>query len=202
MDLLYESDVRDLRPAAYRYTAPDGTVYLINKSTGLESVDAPPAQRLTFGPERRDAHYRRQGLTFVRDAQGRITEISDPDGNVRTLRLRRDRRPGQLHRCRGQRDHLHSTTSAHRLLEIIDPRGVQAIRNEYDDDRPPDRPHRRRRARRSPTTTTWSPSTETVTDRRGNSTVYEYDDRGNVLRKTDALGDEHPTTPTTPSTTS
>ena len=58
VDLLYESDLETFDPPAYRYTAPDGTVYIINKSTGLESVRMHHRREAHVRAERRDAHHR------------------------------------------------------------------------------------------------------------------------------------------------
>ena len=75
---------------------------------------------------------------------------------------------------------------SHGLIDIMDPAGNHAARNEYDADG-------RLIAtidangNRVEFTHNLSASQEVVRDRLGNSTVFEYDAAGNVASKTDAL---------------
>ncbi|MCE7980699.1 MAG: tandem-95 repeat protein [Caldilinea sp. CFX5] len=185
VDLLDEADLTLFDPQLYRYTAPDGTIYRIDKAAGLQSIECTTGATLTFGPNG-IVHSTGQGLTLVRDAQNRIVEVSDPNGN--RLRYEYDA-AGNLIRFTDAGGNVTRFTynAEHYLLEIIDPRGVQGIRNDYDAD---GRllGHTDATGEQISYTHDLAAKTETVTDRRGNRTVYAYDARGNVLRQTDALG--------------
>jgi len=182
---LIDSDFATLDPRAYRYTTPEGNVYLIDKVNGVQQVQCTNGQTLTFGPDGID-HSGGKSVAFTRDGAGRITAIADPAGNQHRYAYDAN---GDLI---GHTDPATNATGfkydyRHGLLEVMDPRGVRAIRNEYDAD-----------GRLIATTDAagnavtfahaLAARTETVTDRLGNVTVYAYDAAGNVLRETDALG--------------
>jgi len=182
---LIDTNVTVLDPRAYRYTTPEGNVYLIDKIAGVQQVQCASGPTLTVTPNG-IAHSDGKGVTFTRDAEGRITALTDPAGHVQQYAY-------DSHGDLASHTDAEAQVTAlkydyrHHLLEVLDPRGVRAVRNEYDAD-----------GRLVSTTDPLGQAvtfnhnlvarTETVTDRLGHATVYEYDDRGNVLRQTDPLG--------------
>ena len=69
-------------PTRWKYTAPNGTVYVIGKS-GIESITDAFGHTLSFsdsGIQSSDG----QGVTIIRDAEGRVTSITDPMGKSMT----------------------------------------------------------------------------------------------------------------------
>ena len=68
-------------PPGYIYTDPNGTQYTISATGGLQSIVDRSGNGLTITP---NGITSTTGLNvpFVRDAQGRITQITDPAGNV------------------------------------------------------------------------------------------------------------------------
>jgi len=182
---LIDFEGETLDPRTYRYTTPEGNVYLIDKFDGVQQVQCTTGQTLTFGPDGIQ-HAGGKAVAFTRDAQGRITAITDPAGNVHVYSYDAN---GDL---TAHTDPEAGATGfkydyRHGLLEIIDPRGVRAVRNAYDAS-----------GRLIGTTDAAGQAvtfvhdltarTETVTDRLGQVTHYAYDAAGNVLHETDALG--------------
>jgi YD repeat-containing protein len=122
----------------------------------------------------------------MRDAQGRIQQVTYPIGSQMSYG----------YEARGDlvsfKDAENNTTtfaynSAHGMLSIKDPRGIQPVRNEYDD---AGRIVKHIDAFGKEIVYTHNPDSrqEIVTDRLGKVTVLEYDQRGNVVRKTDPQG--------------
>jgi RHS repeat-associated protein len=169
----------------FKFTAEDGTAYIIDQRTGLQSLADPNGNTLTIGAGG-IVHSSGKSIVFNRDSFGRINSITDPNGNSQFYNYDAN---GDLVSYTDNENNTstYSYDSNHRLLTIHDPRGIQPIRNDYDPD-----------GRLISHTDGFGkvitylhdiPSrTETVTDRLGHPTVFEYDERGNVLRKTDARG--------------
>ena len=184
-DELYDFGFNVINPNRYRLTTTDGNVYIINQSTGLESITDTNGNTITLGPGG-IIHSAGKSVTFARDAQDRITTITDPMGN--TIQYEYDFY-GDLVSVTDQEGNTTQFTynSSHGLLDIIDPRGITPARNEYDDEG-------RLIAivdadgNRVEFTHNIGTRQEVVRDRLGNVTVYEYDDDGNVVSQTDALG--------------
>ncbi len=169
----------------FKFTAEDGTAYIIDQRTGLQSLADPNGNTLTISAGG-IVHSSGKSIVFHRDIAGRIESITDPNGNSMFYQYDPN---GDLVSYTDNENNTSTYTydANHRLLTIHDPRGIQPIRNDYDANGRlishtdgfgkvitylHDIPNR----------------TETVTDRLGHPTVFEYDDRGNVLRKTDARG--------------
>jgi RHS repeat-associated protein len=185
VDLLSDEDgASPIDPQGYRYTAPDGTIFTIDKVGGLERVECTNGVAFTVSPAGM-VHDAGTQVAFTRDAQRRITSITDPNGNTQAYTYDA---AGDLVSHLDAEGNLtrYLYDNRHNLTEIIDPRGVRAARTEYDEV-----------GRLIKTTDSTGKAVtfihdlvarrETVADRLGKVTVHEYDADGNVLRTTDPL---------------
>jgi RHS repeat-associated protein len=169
----------------FKFTAEDGTAYVIDQRTGLQSIQDTNNNTVTVSAGG-ITHSGGKSITFTRDTLGRITSVIDPAGNSQTYTYDA---AGDLVSYTDNENNTSTYTydATHRLLTIHDPRGIQPIRNDYDADGRlishtdgfgkvitylHDLPGR----------------IETITDRLGNPTSFAYDERGNVLSKTDTRG--------------
>ena len=171
-------------PQSFQYTSPEGRV-LTFQSGKLTSLVDTNGNSLTFGTNG-ILHSSGKGIVFVRDAQGRITQITDPNGNRHSYSY-----DGQGN-LSSHTDPLGNITRftynfTHGLLEILDPLGRKAARNDYDDQ---GRLIRVTDASGNVIEVTHdlNANQEIVKDRLGNTTINEYDAAGNLVRTTDALG--------------
>ena len=175
-------------PDAYRLTTPEGLVFTLDQGFGIRQVLEPNGSTLSYS-DAGVVHSQGFSLTFTRDTQGRITDITAPDGTSMTYAYDAN---GDLERFTDQASQTTNYTYRagleHYLEDILDPRGIRVSRNEYDADG-------RLIAiidadgNRIEYTHDVVGRTETVRDRRGNTTVYVYDDEGNVLVETNALNE-------------
>ncbi len=171
--------------SVFKFTAEDGTVFVIDQHAGLQSIQDTNNNTVTVNAGG-IVHSNGKSIAFNRDSFGRITSVSDPAGNAQTYAYDAN---GDLVSYTNNENNTSTYTydANHRLLTIHDPRGVQPIRNDYDAD-----------GRLISHTDGLGKvityihdlvgHTETVTDRLGHATRFEYDGRGNVLGKTDARG--------------
>src|SRR5439155_5284401 len=167
----------------FKFTAEDGAAYVIDQRSGLQSLSDLNGNRLTISAGG-ILHSSGRSIVFNRDIAGRITSIVDPNGNSQFYTYDAH---GDLVSYTDNENNTSTNTydANHRLLTIHDPRGIQPIRNDYDTD-----------GRLISHTDGFGKvityvhniagRTETVTDRLINPTVFEYDERGNVLPNTDA----------------
>ena len=191
-------------PTRFRYTTPDGTVYVVDSRDGLESVTDRVGNKLQLlrEPDTRRVtqitHSSGQAVLFHRDAAGRIEWIEDPYG------ARIDYVYDEAGDLTGVTDRADRTTIygyytgsadpreshlAHVLKTIHDPSGTQVLRNEYDEQgrllRQYDAYNRPIEFRRD------QANVEKIVDRLGYETRHEYDDEGRVLVTLDANGQRH-----------
>src|SRR5258706_400658 len=169
----------------FKFTAEDGTAFVIDQRAGLQSIREPNNNTVTVSAGG-IIHSNGKSITFNRDALGRISGVVDPAGNTQTYTYDA---AGDLVSYTDNENNpsVYAYDANHRLRTIHDPRGIQPIRNDYDAAGrlirhtdgfgkviryPHDIPGR----------------VETITDRLGQHTRFEYDERGNVLSKTDARG--------------
>lgn len=180
IELLDDVTNNTYNPQRFKYTAADGTEIVIHKINGIESVKDPNGNTLTFGPSG-ITHSAGKSVVFQRDAEGRVTQLTDPNGNSQTYTYDAN---GDL---TSHTDAEGNTTSflynrTHGLIKILDPLGNNAVRNEYDD-------NGRLIAtidalgNRVEFTHDIAGRQETQTDPRGNAQVILYDDNGNVLSR-------------------
>ena len=175
----------EYNPNRYRLTRMDGTVIVLNQNSGIETITEPNGNVLTFS-EDGITHSNGKSVQFIRDDEGRITEIIDPMGASVTYDYDSY---GDLVKISDQEgyDTRFTYEGNHYLKDIIDPRGVRATRNEYDESGSliatidPD-------GQRIEFDHDLDGRTEVIRDRLGYPTVITYDDRGNVLQETDAEG--------------
>ncbi len=177
-------------PSGYVYTSEDGYIYRFSTGGGnfalnfnLTSVTDPNGVTVNITP---NGFQRSDGLsvTFVRDTQGRITRLTDPEGN--NINYEYDAVTGDLAAVIDAE--LNRTEfvydANHFLTEIKDPLGRPAQRQEYDDDGRlvaiTDATGKRIEMEYD-----LDANTQIVRDRRGNPTIYEYDSRGNVTKQTE-----------------
>ncbi len=190
-------------PTCFRLTTSDGTVMILDEQLGLLEVHDLTGNTLAIG---RDASHRIDTITstqvtegapidrvvsIVRDATGRVDYIQDLVGNQIDYLYDPE---GRLQSVTDRE--LNTTQFFYEnpafptyLTRILDPRGVPALRSEYDPDgrliKQIDADGNETNFDRGIDTTG---RFETITDRLGNPTTYYYDDRGNITTKFDALG--------------
>jgi RHS repeat-associated protein len=169
----------------FHLTTEDGTIYVIDQKGGVRTVTDTNGNQLTVTANG-ITHSSGKSISFTRDTDGRITQITDPAGNTQTYTYDAN---GNLSSYKDRENNVSSYTynSTHGLLSITDPRGIQPIRNEYDDS-----------GRLLSHTDAFGKviqydhdlinRIETVTDRLGRTSRLEYDANGNVLRRVDAKG--------------
>lgn len=186
LDLLNFDTLEDANPTVFVLKTADGFSYTIDQSLGVTSLTDPNGNSLTINANGVTSSTGKN-VAFARDAQNRITKITDPAGNALNYSYSTT---GDLASFtdRGGNTTTFGYDGNHGLLNIIDPRGVQAIKNTYDDS---GRLISTTDANGNTTTFTHDVATnhETITDRLGNATLYEYDNDGNPIRVTDPLGD-------------
>ncbi len=176
-------------PNYYRLTTKEGMAYDIDQRQGIRKVTDLDGNSLTYS---RDGvvHSSGVGVQFIRDSAGRIITIRLPDGNF--IDYTYDAK-GDLSAVVDQvggvtRFGYLQGRFPHYLQDIIDPRGVRASRNEYDDN---GRliAHVDAEGRRIEYTIDLQGRTQIIKDRLGNSTTYAFDDNGRVLQEINALGE-------------
>ncbi len=192
-NLININDFSYFNPTRFRLTNEVGEVYIIDENAGLQSMADRNGNALLISTNgviwtNTLTGTSGIGITFLRDAQGRITNIVDPEGLALTYTY------GTNGSLAGFTDRVTNTTTfsytnvlfPHYLTGITDPRGIQAIRAEFDDSG--------RMVRQIDADGNvinfdhdFTNGREIITDRLGHTTVHYYDDRGNVLATIDAL---------------
>ncbi|GAB5562177.1 MAG: hypothetical protein SynsKO_38240 [Synoicihabitans sp.] len=191
-------------PTRYRLTTSDGTEMILDETLGLLELRDLSGNTLVLD---RDANDRIDGITttqnlsptplmrsvtVARDSTGRIDYIEDLDGNQidylydpeGRLSSMTDR---ELNITQFRYENPNFPTY---LTEIIDPRGISAIRSEYDAD---GRLIKQIDADGNETVFDRGVDPtfgrfEKITDRLGHETTYFYNDRGNITLQIDPLG--------------
>lgn len=164
-------------PTAFAYTDANGTVYTMTADGKLQSIKDLSGNLLTFGPSGITSSAGGLNVPFARDQQGRITQITDPNGkvyqygydaagNLATVTLPSNTTPI-----------TYTYDASHFFLSSTDPRGnSEAITTYHPDGR-----------------------LASITNAVGNTTRYDYDlaanktivtnpDGGVVTRQFDANG--------------
>ncbi|MCP3936384.1 MAG: hypothetical protein GY708_13540, partial [Actinomycetia bacterium] len=129
-DQVIDVDTFELyEPEDVRLTTRDGRIFELDLNDGVTRVEDLNGNQLSITPEG-VTHSSGKGITFERDAEGRIIRITDPLDRINTYAYDAE---GDL---ASFIDRAAATTrftyDDHRLMDIEDPRGVKPIRNEYD----------------------------------------------------------------------
>ncbi len=139
INLINFEDFSTFNPTRFRLTTAEGDIYIVDEKEGLKSLSDRNSNTLlitTQGIQWTNdvTHSGGVGISFLRDTQGRITNIVDPDGKA----LRYDYGSNGSLATFTDRT-TNTTTFAYTnaalpkyLTTITDPRGVKAIRTEYD----------------------------------------------------------------------
>ena len=182
---LYTSDLQKFDPQNFLLTRYDGMKFYFNKVSGLYKIEDTYGRTIDI-TENGIVYSEGGSISFVRDAEGRITSISDGLGNTVTYTYNENGDLVSVVDTAG-----YTTTFAydesHYLTVITADNGVTVARNEYDDDG-------RLVAtidandNRIEFSHDLDQRIEVTTDRLGYSTIYYYDEAGNVTSITDALG--------------
>ncbi len=172
-------------PQSVRLITRDQRIFDLDLTDGVSRLEDADGNELTISPEG-IFHSTGVALDFVRDAQGRILSITDLLG--KTIHYEYDA-AGDLIQTTNQVGHSTQFVydADHRVEDIIDPRGVQGVRTDYDADgrligvagplgNPTNFEHDLDNNR------------EVVTNNQGFQSVFEYDDRGNVIVEIDEEG--------------
>jgi RHS repeat-associated protein len=173
----------------FTLTTPEGIQYIIDGDSGdLRSVADRNGNTLSFSDQGISSSAG-TGITFERDARGRITAVVDPLGQK--VRYEYDAL-GDLVAVTDREGHrtqfIYAEPSRpHFLTEIRDPLGRSGIRSEYDDlgrlIKMIDADGQAVELVHDPDT-----FTQTVRDQLGNPTTYQYDRLGNIITEIDAHG--------------
>ncbi|SMC16641.1 RHS repeat-associated core domain-containing protein [Andreprevotia lacus DSM 23236] len=172
-------------PSDFKLTTQDGLIYTLRSGVGIMRVTDPYGNTLDYTTNGL-IHSTGLKIAFDRDSQGRISAITDPAGKRITYGYNAS---GDLTSVTDQLKQITklSYNRSHGLVDYTDPRGIRAVRYEYDD-------NGRLIAtidangQRTEATHDDANQKEVITDRRGYTTTYVYDANGNVTSKTDALG--------------
>jgi YD repeat-containing protein len=136
-ELYDDVDFQLLDPSRYTLTLPDGQEFIIGDRTdskpGVQSIRDRNGNMLSFGPSG-ITHDSGKTIAFTRDARGRILAIRDALGSSLTYAYDPDGNLASVVDREGSTTRLvYDESYPHYLRDIVDPRGVRAIRNEYDD---------------------------------------------------------------------
>ncbi|MDP0490685.1 MAG: RHS repeat-associated core domain-containing protein [Verrucomicrobiota bacterium JB023] len=175
-------------PNKYTLVSPEGNRFSYHEDKGFLKAEDPNGNTLTFSSEG-IVHSAGLGLSFERDALGRIIGMSGPDGDTWLYTYDADGNLASSTDPDGYTTtYQYLTDPEHFLSGITDPLGRMPVRYEYDPDdgrlvaQIDSYGHR--------TEVDWDPSsfTGSVTSPRGFTTNLRYDERGNILEETDPAG--------------
>jgi RHS repeat-associated protein len=173
-------------PRDYILTTKDGTKYSYSQYNGLQKVEDRNSNTLTFTDNGITSSTGAK-IDFIRDAQGRITEIIDPDG--KSLKYSYDTNGNLIEfgdRTNNETTFKYEAEREHYLTEIIDPLNRTSVRTEYDENGQISKIFD---ADGNALDINYDSATsrQTGKDPFGNTTTYVFDPRGNVVSQIDAL---------------
>ncbi|MDZ4384162.1 MAG: RHS repeat-associated core domain-containing protein, partial [Nitrospirota bacterium] len=174
-------------PGAVRLTTLDGRQFDVDLQSGVTRVEDTNGNEL-FISSAGVVHSSGRAINFTRDAQGRITRITDPMGDVLDYAYNGS---GDLISATDRDSNTTTFTydNNHYLLEVHDPLGNVPVRNEYDTTG-------RLVAQvdasgnRIEISADVANNTTTMTDRAGNTSVIEYNTAGLITSATTDSGAE------------
>ncbi|MEL7356414.1 MAG: SBBP repeat-containing protein [Cyanobacteria bacterium J06560_6] len=174
-------------PSEYRLTTRDGTTYRYDQFDGLENITDRNGNTLTY-TDNGIFSSTGESVRFVRDGQGRITEIVDLAGQSIEYDYDTNGDLVAVTDREGNNTKLvyEEPQLPHYLSNIVDPLGRGGTRNEYDDE---GRLVRLIDADGNALDIAFSgTNSQTLTDPLGNVISFIFDDRGNVVQQVDAEG--------------
>lgn len=176
-------------PNSYILTTKEGLQYTYDQFEGLQTIEDRNGNLLTYSDE---GIYSSTGeaVVFTRDAQDRITSITDPAGNAILYDYDDN---GNLvavtDRAGNVTRYTYDPNNPHYLVEEIDPLGRSSVRTEYDEQ------GRLTRiidadgnALELNIDFGADSDRQLITDPLGNTTTLFYDERGNITQQIDAEG--------------
>src|SRR5690606_9539536 len=118
--LLYQSNLDVYHPEKYKLTTEDGTVYIINANTGVESITDVNGNVITFDE---DGIYHSDGksIVFNRDDKGMISNIPSPTGKPISYQYNENRDLASVTNILGETTKVNYDEEPY-LSEILDPR--------------------------------------------------------------------------------
>ncbi|WP_444994436.1 putative Ig domain-containing protein [Aliikangiella sp. IMCC44359] len=175
-----------VNPTNYKLTTKEGMEYLLHQKNGVLQVKEPNTNYLDYSVSG-VIHNTGIGVTFERDAEGRIRFMILPDDSKFEYQYSSS---GDLKAVIDPEGNTTRYTyiQDHYLEDIIDPRGKRVTRNEYNDEG-------RLVAtidannNRIEFTHDVEGKVETIQDRNGHPQTYVYDDNGWILSETNALNE-------------
>ena len=172
-------------PARVRLTTRDGRVFDVDRGFGVTRVADPNGLTVTLSPSG-ITHSDGVAITFEREAANRITRVVDNAGEALTYAYDA---AGDLLSFTDREGEMSSFTYApgHFLEDVVDPRGVRAIRTEYDAEGRVLR-HLDADGNAIEFDHELAENREVITNRLGGSRTLEYDPRGNVTLEIDESG--------------
>ncbi|MEO6687855.1 MAG: RHS repeat-associated core domain-containing protein [Dokdonella sp.] len=180
----------------YHLTTIENYQYYLRSDDGANTfkvvqITDPNGETLTLNPQ---GAFSGNGaaLQFTRDAQDRITQVTDPSGRKMTY----------AYTTAGDLDSITSPSGkvsrnqyatvpaslAHLLTSYTDAAGVQQVRNEYDASGKLIAQYDALGNKVDTSQRDVDTHTQTAVDRRGNATTYTFDDDGNITKEVDAVG--------------
>ncbi len=189
-------------PSDFELTTEEGVKYLLREGVGVLSVTDVYGNKVTYGANGY-SHSANLAVALTRDAQGRITKASDPNGKSLAYAYNsagelasvtdRDGKTTQFGYAAVAGTNGAATSGnqdqRHLLASITDPRGQVVMSNQFDE-------YGRltaaadalgQAARQEFDAANFK---QTVTDRRGNKTVYTFDAEGNITELLNALNQQ------------
>ena len=181
-------DTVDYDPDIWQLTRPDGTVYQISCTDGIQKIIDANGNQVVFKNNsiiQTDADKNQETISINRDSNGRITSIVSPTGKNVSYAYDENGDLASVTDISG--DVTTFRYEDHYLTEIIDPRGVRVSKNIYDEN---GRLIKTIDADGNELTYNHDIDgrEETITDRNGGVTRYTYDHNGNVTSQTDPMG--------------
>jgi len=173
-------------PDEYQLTLSNGMVYILNEDFGIKKIIDNRGETLTYTQNGIESS-RGESLSFTRDAQNRITKITDLSDKSVSYHYNQNNDLDYVIDQLGQKTQ-YTYQTGHLLEEYIDPSGLSVAKNIYDAS-----------GRLIQTidadgnvvefTHNIDGNEEIVKDKLGRTSIFVYDDEGNVLSQTNPLGE-------------